>query len=265
MWQATLDKKENMEIEYAIISIKGGNLPKSLDDKVSMVKTIEKVVLLSANMISIVLATARIEDFNDDENKWARWVTEQFGYSKEYRCHLNLIGKMLVGMREKYPECLDRLFLLDYNKNLAIARLYRGNGAHDVQRFMAAHVEKMSREEVRDAVDLCMGIKPPEKDDKKKQPEPPKLEDQILHLNNKFARTEPQKIIEGFSPNTAILAINVGIGCMSAVSAYYKNTGGYRNLSVEQLNKMEAAAQKIFKQFGAWREELATTNLKDAS
>ncbi|MCX6983487.1 MAG: hypothetical protein NT118_01875 [Lentisphaerae bacterium] len=259
--------KETVVLKTMIDLFNDGVIPVEIKEKTILVKSIVFFQGRAPNLVAQIIAAARIDNFNDDEPAWAKWVTDSFEYSKEHRCHLNLIGKMLIGMKEKYPECYDRLITLEFDSNLSIASLYRQKGAHDVQRFLAAYVENMSRDEVRDAVELCLdphSQKKPSTPSTAIQPELPGLWKNISAMSENFKHLDHVKIIEGYTPDTAQQTIEVAINCMTIVSEYYKRSGEFKNLTVLELNKLEAFSNKIYRQFSAWREELCATDFKPA-
>lgn len=253
-----------MNLTGIIQDLKEGKIPRSLSEKETLIKAIDNVAKLETSLISQIVATARTEDFQDNEPQWSAWVTEKFGYSKERRCHLNAIGRMLIGMREKYPEFYERLFYLDSDKNLAIVQLYRAEYGKKVVDFLKSyHVERMSRDEVRVAVAECMGFVKTGKD-KPMQPELPGFTDNINRLYDNLGTVNPMKLIETFNLDVAKKTMSVGMNCMRSASEFYKRSGSYQHLTVEELNQMEAAANKIYQQFREWREATATRDLNKA-
>ncbi|MEI7826014.1 MAG: hypothetical protein WCI01_11995, partial [Chlorobiaceae bacterium] len=180
-------------------------------------------------------------------------------------CHLALIGKMLIGMRERYPECFERLFLMNCDKNLAIARLYRGNGSHDVQRFLAANVEKMSREEVRDAVDLCMNIKTPEKEEPKKKnakTEPMGLVENIDTICN-FDLEKIRRLPDNpkFLDATAGKSIVFGIELLAAGLDQHENKHLSLQAPKELIDELKEKAYRAYKKLEFWSVKSEQENL----
>ncbi|MCX6986283.1 MAG: hypothetical protein NT118_16285 [Lentisphaerae bacterium] len=249
-----------MELKTIIIRVKNGDIPKDIDEKVLLIKTIEECVQLETSLIAQIIRTARVEDFNDVEPTWSKWVTEKFAYPKERRCNLNLIGKMLLGMRREYPECYEQLFPIDSEKNRCIASLYKKDSGKKVYEFLRAYdPAKMSREEVRDAVNDCLGIK---KDKKSpftvQQPELPGFKESINNIFINLNQSAVKTFVETLTHDEAKKTTSVAITCLNAVSGYYRKTGDYRNLTVEELNELESYTIKLSKQFGTWRAERAT-------
>ena len=259
--------RESEPLKVMVDLFKAGVMPSDIKDKTALVKSIVFFEGRAPNLKAQIIAAARVENFNNDEPAWAEWVSNSFKFSKEYRCHLNLVGKMLIGMKEKYPECYDRLITLEFDCNLSIASLYRQKGAHDTQRFLAAYVENMSRDEVRAAVELCLdphSQKKPSTPSTAIQPELPGLWKNISAMSENFKNIDPMKIIEGYNPDTAHQTIEVGMNCMTIVAEYYKRSGEFKKLSVLELNKLETFSNKIYRQFSAWREEVCATDFKPA-
>ena len=249
-----------MELETIIMRVKAGDIPKNLDEKITIIKTIENCVLLETSLIAQIIRTARIEDFNDKEPAWSAWVTKEFAYSKERRCNLNSVGKMLLGMRTEYPECYEQLLPVDGEKNIRISALYTKDSGKKVYEFLRAYdPAKMSREEVRDAVNDCLGIK---KDKKSpftvQQPELPGFKESINNIFINLNQSAVKTFVETLTHDEAKKTTSVAITCLNAVSGYYRKTGDYRNLTVEELNELESYTIKLSKQFGTWRAERAT-------
>jgi hypothetical protein len=79
-----------------------------------------------------------------------------------------------------------------------------------------------------------------------------------------MGKTNPGDLLKSCDPNTAKMTTSVGMNCLNLISSYYKRSGEYKNLTVEELNGLETYANKLCKQFGSWREEVCANTLKTA-
>lgn len=253
-------QKEKLDFKAIEDLINNDLIPKDINGKATLIRGLVSLNMLGPNHVGRIIAQARMENFNDEEPAWAKWVTETFEYSKEHRCHLNLVGKLLIGMKEKYPECYERLIELEYDKNLSIARLYRGNGGHDVQRFLAAHVEKMSRDEVRDAVELCLN---PGCETKPKAPakvEQPNIPGLIENIDTicKFDIEEFRGMHKNpdFTPAKAGKSILVGVELLTAGIGQLELKNMRLQTSTESIESLKVRTYQAFKKLESW------TNIK---
>ena len=107
---------------------------------------------------ALLITVARRDNFKDDK-VWASWCEDRFGFTASHRCHMVQAGRLLLDMLKKL-DLYQFLFRLDMQKLISLERIDR----LDLPDFLKANdVEKLNRDQVRDAVNNFLGQVEPTK------------------------------------------------------------------------------------------------------
>lgn len=267
-----MNHNESIKCTDIVKQLSGREIPESLDIKTGWIKDFlisEKHCFAVTGML---LASARRDNFKDNKSGWVQWAEENFDLEISERSHRNKFGTILISIPENNRLDFDRLFKLDKDKAQAISRFIRRENLDEVKSteikdvlvFLAEHhLEHMTREEVREAVDEKLGtVKEKKPVFKVQQPELPGFKESINNIFKSLNQGSIKTFVETLTHDEAKQATSVAITCLNGVSAFYRKTGDYKHLTVSELNELEAYTNKLCKQFGVWRAELATTDLK---
>lgn len=245
------------------------NIPESIG-----IKTIWMNDFLAAEahvfqVTGLLLASARRDNFKDNRAGWVKWADENFDLEIADRSHRNKFGMILLAIPEANKIDYDRLFKIDKDKAISISRFVRRENIDEIKpmeiknilTFLSRNIEAMTRDEVRAAIDEELGIKKTNPFTVQ-QPELPGFKESINNIFKNINQSSIKTFVETLSHDEAKKATSVAITCLNGVSAFYRKTGDYKNLTVEELNELESYTIKLSKQFGTWRSEIATTDQK---
>jgi len=263
------------KIEEIFEELKKGKIPKDLESKTELASNVMFTERLGFAVSGLMLASARRDNFKDNKADWVKWANENFNcWDIPERSKRNKFGMILLAIPEANHLDYERLFKLDCHKAKEISKFVKRENIDEIKSvelkniltFMGRNVEDMTRDEVRDAVDEC--LERPVKEKKSpfsiQQPELPGFKQSISDIYNSMGKTNPGDLLNSCDPNTAKMTTSVGMNCLNLISSYYKKSGEYKNLTVEELNGLETYANKLCKQFGSWREEVCANTLKTA-
>lgn len=132
-----------------------GHIPATLPELADTAAAIRRFSDKSTQVLAIVVAKYRTTC--GASAVWLEWARAELNLKGAHLHHLRGIGDMFL----RYADCEEtiyiykRLFALSYNKLLPLTRI----PAHDFERFLNAHeLERMSREEVRNAVNRFLHL-----------------------------------------------------------------------------------------------------------
>ena len=132
-----------------------GILPQSLEDYTAacgeLIKLARRIVPVSA----LLVASCRREHFFGQRAAWVDWAKEATGLEGSELHHRRAIGDLLLDARDVHEPSFRRLFELDSRKLLPICQISKDQIIAFLKEYK---VEGMSREEVRDAVKVFLGL-----------------------------------------------------------------------------------------------------------
>lgn len=121
-----------------------GNIPETLDGKTA---TASQLVTISRRIVpvtSLLIASARRDNFRDDVPAWAVWCRDVLGMDGSDRDHRRAIGELLLDTRDN-AMVYDTLFNLSFNKLIPLTRI----DAEQIEAFLSHYdVARMDRDEV---------------------------------------------------------------------------------------------------------------------
>jgi hypothetical protein len=261
------------KFEEIVKELKKGVIPKDLQTKTELAIDVMISEHHGFSVSSLMIASARRDNFKNDKPGWVKWAEDNFDWDIPDRSHRNKFGMILLSIPEANRLDYECLFKLDQHKAQAISRFVRRENLDDIKSaeikevltFLAEHnLEQMTRDEVRDAVEDKLSELSGIKKEKKpvltvQQPELPCFKESINNIFKSLNQGSIKTFVETLTHDEAKNATSVAITCLNGVSAF---SGDYKHLTVAELNELEAYTNKLCKQFGAWRAEIATTDPK---
>ncbi len=149
-----------MNIEQIIHAVIVGKIPQGVDAKTQALLELTEYQRLAPSVSAVLLSAARRDDFNDNAGEWLTWARETFKFDDCYIHQLRKVGDMLLAIQEN-EALYKRLFRVSFNNLLPLTQLdyeSNGSGIDCLEKFVEVNpVEKMTREQVRDAVALALG------------------------------------------------------------------------------------------------------------
>lgn len=217
-----------------------GEIPTELEEKANCIALLMEYEATIPSMVSVLLASARRDNFKDDIIGWVKWAGNTFGYSGSYLHHRHKCGKLLLDMMSVNDSIYKRLLALDCEKLLAISRLPIEN----VEKFVKAYPpENESREKVRRCVAFCLGeVDSPELPEESEKPKSgkyqPTLWDSLDALIGKKARDyEDIAVSKDFNAARAHQCAMGSLGMLTASTTYWKTHEPPEDKILEAIEK----------------------------
>ena len=242
-----------LKLDKIIKILKSGEIPGSIDTKTEWMKEFSISMDHAFSVTALLIASARRENFNGDIKVWSTWCSENFGYDVQSRSHRNKCGMILIALREKYKLEYKTLFECDCEKAKSISRFVgkenidsiKDEELAEILSFMSANdIGKMTRDEVRNAVDRSLGIQNGVCD----QPELPGLWDGI----NTLYKNLEAKHLEQFSQNATIKDVEKSISILASLGKAtfiaFNKFGYAADCDPKQMESLG----KLFRQFGEY-------------
>ena len=132
-----------------------GIIPETLEGKTAAAGQLVRIARRIVPVTSLLIASARRDHFAGAVAAWADWCHETFDIDGADRDHRRVIGDLLLAFYDD-KAFFAQLFHLPYNKLLALTRI----PADQLKAFashLGGNIDKMTREELRDAVKLWIG------------------------------------------------------------------------------------------------------------
>ena len=189
-----------------------GNIPETLDGKTAAASQLVAISRRIVPVTSLLIASARRDNFKDDVPAWAVWCRDVLGMDGSDRDHRRAIGELLLDTRDN-AKVYDTLFNLSFNKLIPLTRI----DAEQIEAFLSHYdVARMDRDEVRLAVAAWLNEEP------KIKQETPDLPGFSLALDAINAM-EPEAICTRVSDQEAAMsALRAGMGLLGASIEYHK-------------------------------------------
>lgn len=262
------------KFEETIIELEKGEIPEDLETKTEIAAQITLTERYGFSASAIMLASARRDNFKNRKDDWIKWADKYFDLDISARSHKNKFGMILLSIPEANNLDYKRLFNLDSHKAIAISRFVRKENLDEVKSteiktiltFLCENnLEHMTRDEVREKVEEKLeeisGIKkePQKVEIKAIQPELTGFKESIDNIFSKIDKDNISNFVDTLNHDEAKKTTCVAMTCLKAVSDYYRKADNYKLLNVQEMNDLEAFANRLSKQFGSWREALGTT------
>lgn len=191
-----------------------GILPESLEDYTAacgeLIKLARRIVPVSA----LLVASCRREHFFGQRAAWVEWAKEATGLDGSELHHRRAIGDLLLDTRDVHEPSFRRLFELDSRKLLPICQISKDQIVAFLKEYK---VEGMSREEVRDAVKVFLGLTL----DMPRQPKLPGFDEAVEAVSRLDANAMRYAIND---PDLALKSLAAGMGLLGAAVEFQRST-----------------------------------------
>lgn len=191
-----------------------GILPQSLEDYTAacgeLIKLARRIVPVSA----LLVASCRREHFFGQRAAWVDWAKEATGLEGSELHHRRAIGDLLLDARDVHEPSFRRLFELDSRKLLPICQISKDQIVAFLKEYK---VEGMSREEVRDAVKVFLGLTL----DMPRQPKLPGFDEAVEAVSRLDANAMRYAIND---PELALKSLAAGMGLLGAAVEFQRST-----------------------------------------
>ena len=203
----------NTQICAKIIDIAAGNfIPTTAEDIKAMLAHIFHFNKLIVPVSAILVAQAR-RTFVKEAIVWAAWAKEATGFEGSVLHHRRKIGDMLIDIKEIKKEIFTRLIPLPEDKLITLTRI---TTSHLPQFLAVNNIDKLTRDELREAVSQWLGETPEPK--KNRQGFLPGFESLLDTVSQ---ADEEQVITFVQSADTAVKALSAGKRILSSAIVYY--------------------------------------------
>lgn len=191
-----------------------GILPESLEDYTAacgeLIKLARRIVPVSA----LLVASCRREHFFGQRAAWVDWAKEATGLEGSELHHRRAIGDLLLDTRDVHEPSFRRLFELDSRKLLPICQISKDQIIAFLKEYK---VEGMTREEVRDAVKVFLGLTL----DMPRQPKLPGFDEAVEAVSRLDADAMRYAIND---PELALKSLAAGMGLLGAAVEFQRST-----------------------------------------
>lgn len=193
--------------------ILAGILPQSLEEYTSACGELLKLARRIVPVSALLVASCRREHFFGQTAAWVEWAKEAIGLEGSELHHRRAIGDLLLDTRDVHEASFRRLFELDSRKLLPLCQISQDQIVAFLKEYK---VEKMSREEVRDAVKVFLGLTL----DMPRQPKLPGFDEAVEAVSRLDADAMRFAIND---PELALKSLAAGMGLLGAAVEYQKS------------------------------------------
>ena len=217
-----------------IARIYRGDLPNELLIKTEYVMELLKLDHSISSGHALLITAARRDNFKDDKD-WAAWCEEKFNFNGSYRCHMVQAGRLLLDTIKKI-ELFQMLYRLEIYKLISLERIDRLR----LPEFLKANdVEKLTRDQVRDAVNAWLGREEP---NNKLAAKPEKYHPDLFEMIGSVCALRVQTVIDSITDvKKADQACDCGLKLYACSLNYYKQNP--ETLPIEKIEKLEKAME----------------------
>lgn len=240
-----------MNLSEIIKAVEERNIPDSIAEKTEWISALNSHSKKVAPISSCLIFSAKENNFKGEESEWMHWALNKFKFaSKSYvhKCHH--VGKVLLESDEK---TFVKLAALAFEKLYDMREL----GPLLPSFIQKNDVDRMTRDEVREAVKKALGEEPKEKEEKSK----------FWKAVEVIAKSKTPEIFTAVKDATETDLVNGTKAALTLTAACIEKLKSYPDdkIDPQYLKRMEAFLQEQMKDIAEMKFRAARIAVRETA